>query len=108
MTPTLGFPHSLAGFDSRTTPVLRTDVLVIGGGVAGASAALTAAEQGASVLVLSKNQLEESNTAYAQGGIAAVLGLGDSLELHLADTLQVGAGLWKPIARPEDLSVITL
>lgn len=90
------FPTSLRGFDVRRTPVLRTDVLVIGGGIAGCTAALSAAEAGASVLLLSKTPLEESNTAYAQGGMAAVLADDDSIELHLADTLRVGAGLSDP------------
>lgn len=68
-------------------------MLVIGGGIAGASAALAAAEQGASVLVLAKSGLTDTNTNQAQGGVAAVLGSDDSFELHLRDTLSVGAGL---------------
>jgi L-aspartate oxidase len=72
---------------------LRTDVLVIGGGVAGATAALAAAEDGASVLLLSKTELTETNTNHAQGGLAAVLAGDDSFTLHLDDTLRVGAGL---------------
>jgi L-aspartate oxidase len=83
----------LGGFDPRRTPVLTTDVLVIGGGLAGANAALAAAAAGASVLLLSKTSFSETNTAYAQGGIAAVLGPDDSLDLHIRDTLQVGSGL---------------
>lgn len=96
MTPDPRFPRNLADFDSRRTPILRTDVLVIGIGVAGASAALAAADAGASVLVLHKTAIEESNTSWAQGGIAAVLGKDDSLDLHLKDTLEVGAGLSDP------------
>lgn len=87
------FPECLGSFDSRTTPALRTDVLVVGGGIAGSAAALRAAECGASVLVLSKTSLEDTNTAYAQGGIAAVLLPQDSSELHIEDTLRVGVGL---------------
>jgi L-aspartate oxidase len=87
------FHRSLSGFDPRRTPVLRTDVLVVGAGIAGCAAALSAAEAGADVLVLSKTPLEESNTSYAQGGMAAVLDAADSIELHLEDTLRVGAGL---------------
>jgi L-aspartate oxidase len=87
----LGAP--LGGFDSKRTPVLSADVLVIGGGLAGASAALTAAREGAATVVLSKTLLTETNTAYAQGGIAAVLGPHDSFTRHLEDTLRVGAGL---------------
>lgn len=86
----------LGGFDPRRTPVLATDVLVIGGGLAGAGAALAAARAGASVLLLSKTVLAETNTAYAQGGIAAVLGTDDSDALHIDDTLRVGSGLAEP------------
>ncbi len=83
----------LGGFDPRRTPVLTTDVLILGGGLAGSSAALAAANAGASVLVLSKTVLSETNTSYAQGGIAAVLGDNDSFALHVQDTLNVGSGL---------------
>ncbi len=87
------FPSALGAFDSRRTPVLQADVLVIGAGIAGASAALRAAEDGASVLCLSKTPLDDVNTAWAQGGVAAVLRQNDSFGLHLDDTLRVGAGL---------------
>jgi L-aspartate oxidase len=93
LTTDPSFPQSLSGFDSKKTPILRADVLVIGVGVAGASAALAAAEAGASVLLLHKTPAQESNTAYAQGGVAAVLGGDDTFALHEADTLRVGAGL---------------
>lgn len=86
-------PRHLGDFDSRKTPVLKTDVLVIGAGIAGAAAALQAAEAGASVLCLSKTPLEETNTASAQGGVAAVLAGDDSTATHLRDTLVVGGGL---------------
>ena len=92
------FERYLSSFDGRRTPVLRTDVLVIGAGVAGASAALAAAEQGASVLCLIKGSFSESNTAYARGGLAAVLTDRDSPDLHVQDTLRVGAGLCDPSA----------
>lgn len=87
------FPHHLRGFDLRTLPLLRTDVLVIGAGVAGASAALCAGDHGAQVLVLAKGSLDDTNTAWAQGGMAAAQRADDSPELHAADTLRVGAGL---------------
>src|SRR5262249_59673192 len=90
------FPPALAGFDLRTLPLLRTDVLVIGGGVAGASAALHAADAGAEVLLLHKDGFDSSNTAWAQGGIAAVQLPQDSEALHAADTLRTGAGLAQP------------
>lgn len=90
------FPAALGGHDLRRTPVLHTDVLVIGGGIAGGAAALAAAESGCSVLILSKTELRETNTSYAQGGVAAVLAPGDSFALHVQDTLAVGAGLTDP------------
>ena len=73
----------------------RLDVLVIGSGVAGLSAAVRLAELGgARVGVLTKGELEQSTTRWAQGGIAAVLpGDEDSTDLHLADTLRAGVGL---------------
>lgn len=77
----------------RSLPVYRADVLVIGSGVAGLSAALTAADMGKSVMVLSKGALSSSNTAHAQGGMAAALGEDDCAEFHAGDTLDVGYGL---------------
>ena len=70
-----------------------TDVLVIGSGVAGLRAAIAAADAGAEVLVLTKDNVEESNTWYAQGGVAAALNPPDTQQSHLEDTLKVGAGL---------------
>ncbi|MBL9079790.1 MAG: L-aspartate oxidase [Planctomycetes bacterium] len=96
------FPHRLAPFDLRTTPLLRTDVLVIGSGIAGAAAALHAADAGAQVLLLAKGELVDTNTAWAQGGIAVVTLAEDSIATHVADTLRVGAG----IARPEVVSEV--
>jgi L-aspartate oxidase len=71
------------------------DVLVIGSGAAGLSLALQAAEF-ARVAVLSKAALAEGATFYAQGGVSAVLDACDSVESHVADTLEVGAGLCRP------------
>ncbi|HET7786922.1 MAG TPA: L-aspartate oxidase [Myxococcales bacterium] len=68
------------------------DFLILGTGVAGLSFALQAARHG-SVAVLSKRGRSETNTAYAQGGIAAVLGPQDTFEQHIQDTLVAGAGL---------------
>jgi L-aspartate oxidase len=70
------------------------DFLVIGAGLAGLSFALEAAEHG-SVLLLTKTELEESNTRYAQGGIAAVWRDPDSPRAHAEDTMRAGAGLCK-------------
>ncbi len=73
----------------------RSDFLVLGSGIAGLLFALRAARHG-SVTVLTKKAPAESNTARAQGGIAAAIGEDDSLDLHVADTLSVGCGLSKP------------
>jgi L-aspartate oxidase len=70
------------------------DLLVLGSGVAGLSAAVRAAAEGLRVGVLTKGELSQSATRWAQGGVAAVLGGDeDSTDLHLADTLHAGAGL---------------
>ena len=90
------FPERLAAFDLRTTPLLRTDVLVIGSGIAGACAALHAADAGAEVLLCAKGDPRDTNTAWAQGGIAVVTLAEDSIETHVADTLRVGAGIAEP------------
>jgi L-aspartate oxidase len=76
---------------------VRADFLVIGSGIAGLRAALTLAESG-SVIVLTKADPGESNTGYAQGGIAAALGRDDSPGLHAKDTIAAGDGLCNPIA----------
>ena len=90
------FPARLAPFDLRTTPLLRTDVLVIGSGIAGACSALQAADAGAQVLLLAKGELDDTNTSWAQGGIAVVQLPEDSIAVHVADTLRVGAGVADP------------
>ncbi len=68
------------------------DVLVIGSGAAGLSLALQLADH-AKVAVISKGPLQEGSTFYAQGGIAAVLDKTDSIESHIRDTIEAGAGL---------------
>jgi L-aspartate oxidase len=85
----------LIPFKAARLPQQFTDVLVIGGGVAGLRAAIAAAEEGTDVLVLTKDTIEQSNTWYAQGGIAAVLQPLDSVQSHMQDTLICGAGLCK-------------
>ena len=86
----------LVPFKASRLPQRTADVLVIGGGVAGLRAALAAADAGADVLLLTKDTIDESNTWYAQGGIAAVLQPLDSVESHIDDTLTVGVGLCDP------------
>src|SRR5438552_4849727 len=71
---------------------LDCDFLVIGSGIAGLTFALRCAKFGR-VIVVTKSGLAESNTSYAQGGMAAAIGEDDSMELHIEDTLVAGAGL---------------
>ena len=72
----------------------QLDLLVVGSGVAGLSAAVRAADDvGLRVGVLTKGDLDQATTRWAQGGVAAVLGGDpDSTDLHLADTLRPGSG----------------
>ena len=70
------------------------DCLVLGSGIAGLSFALKMAPLGR-VAIITKKDRAESNTNYAQGGIAAVTSKEDSFELHVRDTLEAGAGLCK-------------
>jgi L-aspartate oxidase len=70
----------------------RYDYLVLGSGIAGLSFALKVADRGR-VAVITKKRSAESNTNYAQGGIAAVMSKEDSFDLHVQDTLEAGAGL---------------
>src|SRR5881394_585419 len=72
----------------------RFDYLVLGSGIAGLSFALKVAARGR-VAIITKKDRAESNTNYAQGGIAAVTSKEDSFEMHVRDTLQAGAGLCK-------------
>lgn len=85
-------PQYLVDFDLSALPMVETDVLVIGSGIAGLFTAIKASEQ-RSVLMITKKSLLDSNTRYAQGGIAAVIAEDDSPAYHLQDTLVAGAGL---------------
>src|SRR5581483_1744033 len=76
----------------------RHDVRVVGAGVAGLSAALAAADAGASVLMLAKASHRSSNSYAAQGGVAAAVGPDDDPALHARDTLTAGRGLCRPSA----------
>lgn len=90
--PGLAGERWLVGFDTGRLPARRVDVLVVGSGIAGLTAALHASRD-RSVALVTKGELAETNTWYAQGGIAGAVGEADSVELHLADTLVVGQGL---------------
>src|SRR5437762_6715726 len=72
----------------------KYDFLVLGSGIAGLSFALKVAPHGR-VAIVTKKSRAESNTNYAQGGIAAVTSKEDSFEMHVRDTLEAGAGLCK-------------
>jgi L-aspartate oxidase len=72
--------------------LIETDFLVLGSGIAGLRAALELSRRGR-VLVITKDQPSESNSAYAQGGVAVALAEDDAPALHLEDTLKAGAGL---------------
>ncbi len=94
--PERNFPFP-DGLPSPCFDHMTSDFLVIGAGIAGLSFALRAAKHG-KVTILTKGKAEESNTAWAQGGIASVLppdlrAEGDSVESHVVDTLDAGAGL---------------
>ncbi len=82
----------LVHFSSHNLPQIFTDVLVIGSGIAGLSAALEAADS-ASVLVVTKKEPNDSCTNDAQGGIAASIGRGDSPQAHYEDTFSAGCGI---------------
>lgn len=82
----------LVPFDPKRVPHLYTDVLIIGGGIAGIRAAL-AVNPSMRTVVITKDSLQQSNSAYAQGGIAGVLDPLDDFSHHVADTVAAGKGL---------------
>src|SRR5438093_243219 len=82
----------LVQFGPKETPHRFTDILVIGAGIAGLRAALEV-PAGLDVLVVTKDNIQQSNSSYAQGGIAGVLSPEDRFENHIEDTLTAGAGL---------------
>lgn len=85
-------PQYLIDFELNDLPVIETDVIVIGSGIAGLYTAIMASAT-QNVLLITKKSLLESNTRYAQGGIAAVTAEDDSPAYHRQDTLLAGAGL---------------
>ncbi|MEI6023450.1 MAG: L-aspartate oxidase [Phycisphaerales bacterium] len=82
----------LIPFRSALLPQIFTDVVIVGTGVAGLRAAIEASHQN-DVIVLAKESIDLSNTSWAQGGIAAVMNAKDSINAHIQDTLEAGAGL---------------
>jgi L-aspartate oxidase len=82
----------LVGFDPKEVPHHFTDVLIVGGGIAGFRAALGIPDD-LRTLVVTKDKVRESNSHYAQGGIASVMDPEDRLDNHIADTLAAGKGL---------------
>jgi L-aspartate oxidase len=82
----------LIQFGPKHTPHLFTDILVVGAGIAGLRAALEIPRH-LSVLVVTKDSIQQSNSSYAQGGIAGVMSPEDRFENHIEDTLTAGAGL---------------
>jgi L-aspartate oxidase len=85
-------PRYLVAFHPKRVSHHHVDVLVIGGGIAGLRAAMSI-DPRLAALIVTKDNLEESNSAYAQGGIAGVMAPDDKFEDHVADTLTAGAGL---------------
>lgn len=85
-------PKYLVDFDLRDIPKVKTDCIVIGSGIAGLFTAIKASED-RRVIMITKKSVMESNTRYAQGGIAAVIAEDDSPAYHRQDTLMAGAGL---------------
>jgi L-aspartate oxidase len=88
-------PRYLVPFRPKRVPHYFTDLLIIGGGLAGMRAAL-AADPRLSVLIVTKDGLQNSNSVFAQGGIAGVIDPEDRFEDHVADTLQAGGTLCDP------------
>ena len=94
MPPQIVLPKRryLVRFNPKRVPHLFTDVLVIGAGITGIRAALAIDPQ-LNVVLATKDRLKESNSAYAQGGIAGVFDPVDDFANHVADTLAAGKGL---------------
>ncbi|WP_263368657.1 L-aspartate oxidase [Edaphobacter bradus] len=88
----MGFSQDGVDFAASDGAREQVDFLIIGAGIAGLRAAIQLAEAG-TVLVITKEELAESNTAYAQGGIAVAMGGDEDVALHLEDTVAAGDGL---------------
>ena len=85
-------PRYLVSFYQKNVPHYFTDILIVGGGLAGLRAAIEI-DESQSVVVVTKHEIKESNSNYAQGGIAGVLGPEDRFEDHIDDTLTAGGDL---------------
>jgi L-aspartate oxidase len=95
-------PRYLVPFHPKRVPHAFTDVLIVGGGLAGLRAAI-AVDPKLSVLVVTKDSLQKSNSQFAQGGIASVLDPEDRFEDHIADTLSAGGRVTRPHPRADPL-----
>lgn len=95
MPTAVSVPRYLSPFHPKRVPHFFTDVLVVGSGLAGLRAAI-AVDPSQSVLVASKDGLHQSNSVYAQGGVAAVLSPDDTFAEHEQDTLIAGGSLCDP------------
>lgn len=103
MTARPDLPRADGAATPRSAPAPSAGLAVVGAGIAGLYATLLAAEAGIPVVLLTRSELEASNSFAAQGGICAVLdearrAAGDSVEAHIRDTLAAGAGLCDPEA----------
>src|SRR5271156_5205573 len=85
-------PRYLVRFAPKQATHVFADLLVIGAGIAGLRAAFEAPRQ-QRIVVVTKDKIQQSNSTYAQGGIAGVLSPEDRFENHIEDTLTAGAGL---------------
>lgn len=85
-------PRYLVAFDPKRVPHMFTDVLIIGSGIAGIRAAL-AVDPRLSAVVVTKDRVELSNSAWAQGGIAGAMDPSDAVSNHVTDTITAGAGM---------------
>jgi len=85
-------PRYLVSFGPKRVPHCFTDVLILGGGLAGLRAALEV-DPGLSITLITKDDLRESSSQYAQGGIAGVIDPEDRFDNHVADTIAAGGGL---------------
>jgi len=86
-------PRYLVPFELAKLPVLDTDVLIVGSGSAALRAAIEVVRSRRRAIVVTKKQRTESNSFYAQGGIAAAIADHDTPEAHIMDTMRVGCGL---------------